>query len=60
AAPLAVYEAKATINATIRSPSREESLQREIDAAGRLAGTSDLIEGVTAFIEKRSPEFQGK
>jgi len=60
AAPLAVYEAKATINATARAASRDQSLQYEIDAAGRLAATTDLIEGVTAFIEKRSPEFQGK
>lgn len=59
-APLAVQEAKAAINKTIRAATREAALAAESDAAGRLAGTSDLVEGVTAFIEKRSPEFQGK
>lgn len=60
AAPLAVYEAKATINKGMRAASREEALKGESEAAARLAGTSDLVEGITAFIEKRSPEFKGK
>jgi enoyl-CoA hydratase len=60
AAPLAVYEAKATINRTLRAASREEALQAEAEAAARLAATEDLVEGVTAFIEKRSPEFKAK
>lgn len=59
AAPLAVYESKAAINQTMRAPSRDEALKVERDAATRLAGTQDLIEGVTAFIEKRPAEFKG-
>src|SRR5688572_11006300 len=58
AAPLAVYEAKATINKALRASSRDEALRAEKEAAGRLAGTQDLIEGVTAFIEKRPAEFK--
>ena len=59
-APLAVQEAKAAINAGMRADSRATSLQNELDAAGRLASTEDLVEGITAFIEKRQPEFKGK
>src|SRR5688572_24268000 len=58
AAPLAVQEAKATINANLRAGDRATALRAEKEAAGRLAGTQDLIEGVTAFIEKRPAEFK--
>jgi enoyl-CoA hydratase/carnithine racemase len=60
AAPLAVYEAKATINANLRAADRATALANEAAAAQRLAATEDLVEGITAFIEKRSPEFKGK
>jgi len=38
----------------------EEGLRKEMDGLKRLLGTSDAIEGVTAFVEKRQPRFLGK
>ena len=34
-------------------------LSAEIEAFARCAGTRDLAEGVTAFVEKRKPQFKG-
>src|ERR1051326_953743 len=44
AAPLAVQEAKATINKGLRAASREEALKGEAEAAARLGGTEDRSE----------------
>lgn len=58
-APLAIQHAKRVINANL-GVDRTTALQNELDAAAELSKTEDLVEGITAFIEKRQPEFKGK
>ena len=38
----------------------EQGLELEIDKWCSLTGTEDQIEGVTAFLEKRKPNFKGR
>lgn len=38
----------------------EEQLAAETDAIANAAGTDDHVEGVSAFVENRDPEFQGR
>jgi enoyl-CoA hydratase/3-hydroxyacyl-CoA dehydrogenase len=40
--------------------SREAGLELEAQAAGALLNTEDMMEGVTAFMSDREPEFEGK
>jgi enoyl-CoA hydratase/carnithine racemase len=59
AAPLAVQAAKeAMIRGT--STSLEEGLQIESELESRTMRTEDFIEGTTAFIGKRTPNYQAK
>ncbi|MCC7483365.1 MAG: enoyl-CoA hydratase/isomerase family protein [Burkholderiales bacterium] len=38
----------------------EDQLHAEVNAFARCAATVDFAEGVSAFVEKRSPEFRGR
>ncbi|MFB6360144.1 MAG: enoyl-CoA hydratase/isomerase family protein, partial [Halobacteriales archaeon] len=40
--------------------SREAGLELEAQAAGALLNTEDMMEGVTAFMSDRDPEFEGQ
>ena len=51
-------EAKRLINQSLER-SLETQMEEELQAFARCALTSDLAEGVAAFVEKRKPQFKG-
>ena len=55
----ALGETKALLNASLNH-ALEAQLALEAESFASCAATQDFAEGVTAFIEKRSPKFQGK
>ena len=57
--PTAVEAAKRTVNA-VQSRPTDEGLAIELDAFAARFGTADMVEGTTAFLEKRTPEFPGR
>jgi enoyl-CoA hydratase len=57
--PLAISAAKAAINHALQGD-HVENLEAEADAFGELFSSSDAREGMTAFVEKRDPSFQGR
>jgi 2-(1,2-epoxy-1,2-dihydrophenyl)acetyl-CoA isomerase len=58
--PTVAYgETKALVNRTFERPLTAQ-LDAEARAFARCARTQDLAEGVTAFVEKRSPRFRGE
>jgi enoyl-CoA hydratase len=38
----------------------DEGLAAELDASERVFSSEDMIEGATAFFEKRPPQFRGE
>ena len=50
---------KKLLNASLHS-SLDDQLQSEAESFAACAGTSDFVEGITAFAEKRAAKFKGK
>jgi len=57
--PVALRVAKRAMNLGTQLP-LEEGLKIEAESFGTLASTEDIIEGISAFFEKRKPEFKGE
>ena len=58
-APIALQMAKEAVKLASRS-TLDEGLRREVDLFAICFSTEDKDEGVSAFLEKRKPEFKGK
>jgi enoyl-CoA hydratase len=58
-APLAVASVKRVINATVESD-QLAGMRREVEGFLALFATADRDEGMTAFLEKRKPQFSGR
>lgn len=57
-APLAIASTIKTVNAATQAGTN--GFEMEIEEFGKCFGTSDLQEGVAAFLEKRKSDFKGK
>jgi enoyl-CoA hydratase len=57
--PLAVAACIQAVNRGLEAP-LDEGLEVEADAFSLLASTSDMREGMSAFLEKRAPSFKGQ
>lgn len=58
-APLAIRSMKRLFREGLTEEFRPHSA-KVLDETMRLFGTSDFREGITAFVEKRSPQFEGR
>lgn len=57
--PTAIAAAKLAVRAAQARPT-DEGLAQELDAFVARFGTADMVEGTSAFLEKRRPEFEGR
>lgn len=57
--PLAVREAKQLIDAAM-DLDLDAGLAAELDASERVFASEDMLEGASAFFEKRDPEYRGR
>jgi enoyl-CoA hydratase len=58
-APIAVQLSKEAVKFASRS-NLDEGLRREVDLFAICFSTEDKVEGVSAFLEKRKPQFKGR
>lgn len=59
-APLSLARSKRAIRASLEGKSFAEALLLEADLQQELIESQDFVEGVSAFLTKRPPEFQGR
>ena len=57
--PIAVREAKRLIDKSV-DLDIDAGIAAEIDASERVFGSADMLEGATAFLAKRPPDYRGK
>jgi enoyl-CoA hydratase len=57
--PVALRAAKELVNRALAGD-HEQNLAAEVEAFGELFATEDAKEGLTAFVEKRTPRFVGR